>query len=408
MLVTWLAAIRDGKLHVGEDAAWIQQAVNFLPEYADKLLKKLDRYITRRQRLGPVILIPDREIQQEMDDLSMEVFTGREILRRAMENARRMAPEAFERIKKTLDEYVYDLDATFEAYADAFFHLAEYAKSGESPGLEDTVWWDGLMQAHREFAESAKGIPVEEYLKDFRENWHPDNQLLQQYVMDELLPARREVIDIHLQDCKTCRDRVNAMITEMDKKYIEQTQGPIKDLMALAGRIWSNLKDAVGEIARVPMPTPVAAAGPDGGKGVIQALLGTLFGGPTLGASIIGNVPASAFNKEATQDLTRALDPRTIFIEDKNILFADQDIEVGLAQTRNGILLIVARPRQQEGRIHGLELRNPADSKQGISGICKQNGCVAVLKPQVIADKGDFRLLIRVDYNGLTRIIGWR
>ena len=181
----------------------LEESVDFNSIYdtVDLLFVELQHYIRRYGMLGPVILIQDPEIQQEMDDFSILLMRGRKIVQDAMNKASITADDL---------DLVQELDRLFEQNANKFMHLYEYDRSGEEVSVKGSPWWSILVEFGDKFSDEAKNIPIEDYLHLFWTEWHPDAKLLEAYAEDRLCEARRKVVDLHLERCSECRARLKA------------------------------------------------------------------------------------------------------------------------------------------------------------------------------------------------------
>jgi hypothetical protein len=103
LLIKWLASL-DALPGDGEGREVLDKAVNSLTGVILTLINDMVAYMNRIDTLGPVLVIPDRDIQLELHDQSLEIFDLRLALERAMENAKRILGDAVE-----LCENMYDV-----------------------------------------------------------------------------------------------------------------------------------------------------------------------------------------------------------------------------------------------------------------------------------------------------------
>ncbi len=386
-LVNWLSMVgkQGGGLQADEDPNWAHQGVDALVKTAGDMENEVMQYLDDEKTVGNAMNIDNPGLARQVKEELESFFRRRSILEYAKQGLEGLAKNN-PGIKRALQDHADDiaevfttLDGLVEVSPRSFLYPLIYGME-----MGDDHPWVSILQPELDSLDrEVSDLDVEAELTEFRENWHPEDMVLTGYMRDELPRWQRMAVQEHLENCDSCRARLEAIKT-----------GNL--LIMTVPRVWKDIKKAALHVWNAPVPVPVAAAGKDTFTANVPGFLQSIFG---VGAG--AGVVTSKSQGPATLDI------KVYIIKPKDRMFENRDIEVGLVQLQQGGLILLARPKHDKIKLRSLDLRMAGDMAHPAKAICNDDGCIALVEPGKIVQSKDFYALVRVQYNDTDVVIGW-
>lgn len=221
----WVADYFDVKNTVltDEKVDWVTDMINDMDELFVDLKEKYHRFIELFNNYDlKWYKIPEDSVWEFNNRFKsiMDLYLRLYIAYKKIKNINNKTIETvFCAFSPYLAEWLHDINTLLSSKPIIYVDYVEAVEWGdfEDTGFLDTPvgrrakkWFDGVV-------EKTKDIPVEKYLKEFREKWHPDVKMLKKYITDDLESWQRTMVKEHLGRCETCTDIVQGMLKKANK-----------------------------------------------------------------------------------------------------------------------------------------------------------------------------------------------